>query len=59
MNDAVFNARLQAIESAFRHLTEIRLELERVGLWKPARHYDRPSHFYQFFLEISARLSQL
>ena len=59
MNDAVFNARLQAIESAFRHLTEIRLELEQEGVWKPGRHYDRDSDFYQFFLGLSCRLSQL
>ena len=59
MNDDIFNARLQAVESAFRHLTEIRLELERVGVWKPGRHYDRASDFYQFFLEISCRLSQI
>ena len=59
MNEAVFNVRLQAIESAFRHLTEMRLELEQEGVWKPGRHYDRDSDFYQFFLGLSCRLSQL
>ena len=59
MNEAVFNVRLQAIESAFRHLTEMRLELEQEGAWKPGRHYDRDSDFYQFFLGLSCRLSQL
>ena len=59
MNEAVFNVRLQAIESAFRHLTEMRLEREQEGVWKPGRHYDRDSDFYQFFLGLSCRLSQL
>lgn len=59
MTDAVFNDRLQTIESAYRQLTEIRLRLEHSGVWKPGRQYDLASDFYQFFVEISCRLSQL
>lgn len=59
MNDAIFNARLQAIESAFRHLAEIRLELEQAGIWKKGTDCDFSSDFYQFFMEISCKLSSL
>lgn len=59
MNDDIFNARLQAIESAFRHLAEIRLELEQAGIWKPSYHNKRNSNFHNLFLEISNRLAQI
>mgnify|MGYP000159373388 CR=1 FL=1 len=59
MNDTVFNDRLQSIESAYRRFTEIRLELERSGVWKTGMQYDKESDFYQFWCVLSCRLSQL
>lgn len=56
---AAFHSRLEAIESAFRHLTEIRLAFEQEGIWKTGTDYDIKSEFHQFFAEISCKLSLL
>lgn len=59
MDDATFNARLQAIESAFRHLIAIRLDFERTGLWPVGEQEYQYSDISQFTDVISCKLTQL
>lgn len=59
MTDMTFTTRLQAIESAFRHLAILRFELEQSGIWKPGKQDETDSDYYQFFMEISCKLSDL